>query len=128
MINKLTTKKISIKELSLWDENPRFPDKYFNKNEKELIGYMASKESFELLKLAKEIVDGFDTPPLEKLVVFKSGSKHIVLEGNRRLACYKLLINPKLINAKTKKEKLKKLKSKISIDGGYKIDCIVAVE
>ncbi len=125
MTTKPTIKKISIKDLSLWDENPRFPDRYLHKNEKELIRHLVSKEDYEILDLARKIVDGFYTPPLEKLVVFKTKNENIVLEGNRRLACYKLLINPELIDTKIKKDKLEKLKSQIDITDKHKLECIV---
>ncbi len=125
MTTKPTIKKISIKDLSLWDENPRFPDRYLHKNEKELIRHLVSKKDYKILDLARKIVDGFYTPPLEKLVVFKTKNENIVLEGNRRLACYKLLANPELIDTKIKKEKLYKLNSNIDIDNKYKLECIV---
>ena len=52
MENKFTKKNISIKNLHLWDENARFPDKYFNKTEKELINFFLSKKDFKLSELA----------------------------------------------------------------------------
>ena len=38
--------EVPLKELFLWDENARFPDKYFNKTERELIEYFLSKKNF----------------------------------------------------------------------------------
>lgn len=83
MANKFTKNNISIKNLSLWDENARFPDKYFNKTEKELIEFVFKKD-FKLAELAEEVVSEFDLPQLEKLVVYELNGKNIVLEGNRR--------------------------------------------
>jgi hypothetical protein len=37
--------KILLKNLSLWGDNARFPDKYFNKSAKELIEYFCTKEN-----------------------------------------------------------------------------------
>ena len=31
--------EIPLKDLALWDENARFPDKYFSRSERELINY-----------------------------------------------------------------------------------------
>src|SRR3972149_7747389 len=89
--------KISIKSLLLWDENARFPDKYFSKPEEELIEYFLAKKDFKIKELAEAIVRDFSLPQLEKLAVYDDGSNLIVLEGNRRVTGYKLLANPSLI-------------------------------
>ena len=94
---KFSEKKISIGSLKLWDENARFPDKYYNSDEKELIKYFLSKPNFKLREFIDEIVNDIDLPHLEKIVVWDSTDKLIVLEGNRRLAGYKLLANPDLV-------------------------------
>ena len=44
-------KKIKIKDLILWDENARFPDKYYNSDEKELIKYFVSKPEYKIKQL-----------------------------------------------------------------------------
>ena len=44
-------KKMKISDLILWDENARFPDKYFNSDEKELVRYFLSKSDFKLKQL-----------------------------------------------------------------------------
>jgi len=115
MANKFIKNNISIKNLSLWDENARFPDKYFNKTEKELIEYFISKKDFKLFEFAEEVVSEFDLPQLEKLVIYELNGKNIVLEGNRRLAVYKLLDDPDLASDMRLKNKLNGLKSRIKI-------------
>jgi len=75
MANKFIKSDISIKNLSLWDENARFPDKYFSKSEKELIGYFVSKKNFKINELSEEVVNEFDLPQLEKLVVYELNGK-----------------------------------------------------
>lgn len=126
MKDKFAKDSISIKNLFLWDENARFPDKYFNKTEKELIGYFVSKKNFKINELAEEVVNEFDLPQLEKLVVYAFNGKKIVLEGNRRLAVYKLLNDPKLTDDTKLQTKLAALKSKIKIDGDFKLECLVS--
>ena len=126
MKKKFTKSDISIKNLSLWDENARFPDKYFNKTEKELIEYFVSKKNFKLNELAEEVVNEFDLPQLEKLVVYAFNGKKIVLEGNRRLAVYKLLNDPKLTDDTKLQNKLTGLKSTIKIDYNFKLECLVS--
>ena len=124
-MDKITQDNISISELSLWDQNARFPDTYFNKTEKELIEHFATKKDFKLVELASEIVDEFSWPQLEKLVVYESGGKKIVLEGNRRLAAYKLLNNPELTDDIGLKKKLNDLRAQININNNFKLECLV---
>ncbi|MCK5475397.1 MAG: hypothetical protein KAI71_02345 [Candidatus Pacebacteria bacterium] len=117
--------KMSLEELSLWDENARFPDKYFNKPEEELIEYFCIKKNFKIENLAKEIVKDFDLPQLEKLVIYSTGEQNITLEGNRRLTVYKLLNNPNLAPNNTLKNKFLELKKDIDIDGSFLFDCLM---
>ncbi len=116
---------ISLKNLSLWDENARFPDKYFSKPEEELIKYFCTKESFKIENLAKEIVKDFDLPQLEKLIIYDTDEQLVVLEGNRRLTVYKLLNNPKLAPNDTLKNKFQKLRIEVNIDDNFSFDCLV---
>ena len=104
---------ISIKDLSLWDENARFPDEYFNKTEEELVDYFLSTEKkFKMKKFADAIVKDYDLPQLEKLVVYEYEDKLIVLEGNRRLSIYKSLITPGIVKKKDLKESFYKIERK----------------
>jgi hypothetical protein len=48
-----------IEDLSLWDENARFPQEYFNKSEKELLAYFLKKKEFKIEDLAKEVVNEY---------------------------------------------------------------------
>ncbi len=98
-MKKWKIKKIAIKDLWLWDENPRFPQEYFSKSEEELISYFLTRKDLKIQDFAKEVVNDFDLPQLEKLVVFELNGRNIVLEGNRRLVAYKLLANPSIIKA-----------------------------
>ena len=52
---KWAEEKLSLRELSLWDENARFPDKYFGKSEKELVSYFCAKSNFKILELLKQL-------------------------------------------------------------------------
>ncbi len=125
---KFLEKKIPINKLFLWNENARFPDQYYNSDEKELFKYFLSKPYFKLKEFVDEIVNDIDMPHLEKIVVWDSTDKLIVLEGNRRLAGYKLLANPDLVIDIDKKfySLLVKKKSTINIDNNYLLDCVVS--
>jgi hypothetical protein len=116
---------IPLYELSLWDENARFSDQYFNKTEEELIEYFLSKKNFKIVNLAEEIVKDFDLPQLEKLVAYRFDDKNVILEGNRRLTAYKLLANPLLIKDQNLKKKFIELKNKIEIADTYELECVI---
>jgi len=116
---------ISIKNLILWDKNARFPDKYFNKTDKELVDYFCSKKDFKIIELANEVVKDFDLPQVEKIIVYRFDKNNTVLEGNRRLSVYKLLDNPELINDRRIKDKFLELKNKINIDDTFQLECLV---
>ncbi len=124
--NKWSKENISLKDLSLWDENPRFPDEFFRKPEKDLIKYYLEDEKrFELRKFTKEIVSEFDLPQVEKLTILKKRNKNIVLEGNRRVASYKLLVNPLLAGEQKDIELFKKLKVQVRISSNFKLEANV---
>jgi hypothetical protein len=123
MANKTTN--IAIKDLILWDENARFPDRYFNQDETELINFFISKPDFKIKILIESIVKDFDLPQLEKVVVWNDGEQNIILEGNRRLTAYKILNDSKLVNDKKLQEFIEKEKPKISISENFTLECIV---
>jgi hypothetical protein len=119
------TKFIAIKDLILWDENARFPDKFFNQEETKLIEYFLSKSDFKIKPLLESIIKDFDLPQLEKIVVWNDGEQNIVLEGNRRLTAYKLLNNPSIVTDLKLQEYINKEKTKITISDNYSLECIV---
>jgi hypothetical protein len=119
------TKLIAIKDLTLWDENARFPDNFFNQDEAELINYFLSKQDFKIKSLIESIVKDFDLPQLEKIVVWNDGEQNIVLEGNRRLTAYKLLNNSVLAKDKKIQDFLETQKKKILISDNFSLECIL---
>ena len=119
------SEKIAISDLNLWDENARFPEEYFNKSEKHLISYFLNKKDFKIELLAKEIVDEFDLPQIEKIVVYAHKNKNIILEGNRRVVVYKLLADPSLTNDSNIRTLFTGLNKKISIDNSFKLEALV---
>lgn len=123
--NDFKSNNIAIKDLFLWDENARFPDKYFNKSEKELIEYFTSKKDFKIKELAEAVVKDFDLPQIEKIIVYKHEDRLIVLEGNRRLTVYKLLSDPNLTNDGKLKDFFKRLKTQISVTDNLDLECLI---
>ena len=82
--------------MSLWSENPRFPQTYFGKPESELIDYIVSVPHYKIKSFGKEVVEDFDMPIFEKLAIYNGEGVNVAYEGNRRLTVYKLLVNPDL--------------------------------
>jgi hypothetical protein len=119
------TQNIPIKDLFLWDNNARFPDQYFNTEEKELVQYFLSKPDFKIKELIEEIVKDFDLPQLEKLVVWKDNGRLVVLEGNRRLTGYKLLNKPSMAMERSLITYLEAQKRKISISDAHTLECVI---
>lgn len=128
--NQLKWKKesLAIKDLSLWDENARFPEEYFNKSEKHLIDYFLKKKDFKIEQFAKEIVSEFDLPQLEKIVVYSYKNKHIILEGNRRAVVYKLLSEPTLTNDSNLQSFFHELSKKTKITNSFSLEALVTAD
>ena len=122
--NIFETRNIPIKDLYLWDENPRFPDKYFNSSEEDLIKYFITKKELKIKELAEAIIDEFDLPQIEKVIVYKHQNRLITLEGNRRLVIYKLLNNPGLTSDSILRSFFEKLKLKIDINSSYSLETL----
>jgi len=92
MQKEITYKKTS--DLVLDIDNPRFGELYTGSSkEEDLIEYLLFNESalslVDRLSVTKEFY--IDKP----LLVLKSGTKHVVKDGNRRCAAVKALMNPK---------------------------------
>lgn len=128
MENKWSVEELEIGSLSLWDENSRFPDKYFEKPEQELIDYFLSRDSFKVPLLIEEIANEIDIPQLEKIVVLRTDEGDVVVEGNRRLTAYKILANPELGIANKAYSAFQALSKKLSIDSTFKVEALVTTD
>jgi len=124
----MKTQTLKIRDLLLWDENARFPDKYYNNDEKVLMNYFSNKSEYKIKQLIEAITKDFDLPQLEKLVVWNDEGNFIVLEGNRRITAYKLLVDPEICDNSKLKKFLYEQKEKISIDNDFSIECIVTTD
>lgn len=123
--SKWSKETFALHSLNLWDENARFPDKYFNETEEELIEYFLSKKDFKVLELAKEIVAELNIPQLERIVVLQQGGKNIVLEGNRRLTAYKLIVKPDLAQNESLRVSFEQLNKQAGITDSFELDALV---
>ncbi|WKU03141.1 hypothetical protein [Micromonospora sp. HUAS LYJ1] len=75
-------------------ENPRLPDG--TSSDREAINLLLEDDAEDLVALARDMARSGQTNPAELPIAIKSGSKYLVLEGNRRFAALKLMSDPDL--------------------------------
>ncbi|MEA4927540.1 MAG: ParB N-terminal domain-containing protein [Candidatus Limiplasma sp.] len=93
-------KLIPVEQLEFDTENPRLPTSLHHVNDdRKIFKYMLRDES--LIELMTSIAESgyFDSEPL---LAIKNGDKYTVVEGNRRLAALKLLLDPSLATTRNK--------------------------
>jgi hypothetical protein len=94
--SKWPVQSVAINRLRLDPENPRLATSVKRPTQQELIADLIEHEA--VIDLVRDIArQGFF--PNELLVAIKDGANIIVVEGNRRLAALKLLLNPELAPA-----------------------------
>lgn len=91
--SKWRTQSTAINRLRLDPENPRLATSVKRPTQQELIADLLEHE--DVMELVRDIArQGYF--PNELLVAIRDGANTIVVEGNRRLAALKLLLNPEL--------------------------------
>jgi hypothetical protein len=112
----------NVASLLLDSLNPRIPRGRGIQDQRDLIAELVEHDN--VYDLAKGIAtDGYF--PLEYLIAIETDSKAVVIEGNRRLAALKLLINPDLA-PEAKLKSFKNLSNKIALDTIEKVPTIYA--
>ena len=95
-----TTKRLPVASLLLDTNNPRLTPATANRTQQEIIHYLFQHE--KTLSVAESIArNGYF--PIEPLLAIQDGRQYVVLEGNRRLAALKVLLNPHLLEGALKK-------------------------
>src|SRR4051812_34026952 len=85
----LETFLVPLEELRLDPQNPRLPEEVQDSTQEEILEYLARQATLE--ELARSFVDnGYFAH--EPLLVEKLDDHYVVLEGNRRLAALKILL------------------------------------
>jgi len=118
-------KKISIANLSVNIENPRFE---MVGNQHEAISLMVKSQKRKLLNLAEDLVNyGLNPSELTMVAPHEKEKDYFnVLEGNRRIVALKLLHNPDIIKEqKTFYKKIKDLSLKFRNNPINDIECVV---
>jgi hypothetical protein len=104
------TKKVSVTSLLLDQQNPRLPQSGGALGQRQIIDELVTHDS--VYELAKDITtQGFF--PTEILLGVRDSDQIIIIEGNRRLAALKLLINPELA-PQSYLERFRRLSEKIT--------------
>ena len=105
-----TNKVIPLSDLLVDAENPRLVDNLDNQND--AIRAIASTQNRKLTRLANDILEHGTNPTDLLLVMPIDGTKirHVVLEGNRRLATLKILGNPEMIRGAVDNSTLEQFK------------------
>ena len=87
------TRTVRVGNLLLDPQNTRIPTAHQTDDQRALLHELVAHE--EVLGLAKSIAS-LGLFPSERMVVMPYGRYFLVLEGNRRLAAIRLLLNPEL--------------------------------
>src|SRR6266481_3655065 len=85
------TQSVTVTSLDLDPQNPRLPELGHEASQREITAELLKHEA--VFELAKDI-SKFGFFPTEVLVCIEHQGSLLVVEGNRRLASLKLLLNP----------------------------------
>ncbi|PIJ98220.1 hypothetical protein [Lysinibacillus sphaericus] len=123
-INKYKT--IKLNNILNYDENPRH-DIATNQQDtlKKLIDKVGAQYMFNLTK--DIYINGLIAANVPVVVWDESQKKYIVYEGNRRIACLKILENPSLIEGFNNplKDRIEKMKSENTSNYSTNVQCLV---
>jgi hypothetical protein len=117
------TRKLSVTTLRLDSQNPRLTNQGRSITQPEIINYLIENE--KVIELAKSIISkGYFLN--ESPIVVNEDGKYIVLEGNRRIAACKILINPDLIKSAPRRSTIKKSLETFDLSLIKKVDTIIS--
>lgn len=115
---------IGIAELRVNPENPRMIEEL--ENEDDAINFLLSDIPERMKKLAQDIAEhgAVYDPPL----ICKDGAHWKVFDGNRRVSCVKLLLNPQIANDQAMQRFFEKLASNYKGRIPVKINCRIETD
>ncbi len=102
--------------------NTRIPEERRSEDQRRLLHELLEHEDVKELASSISKLGLF---PNERLIVMGSGRSYIVLEGNRRLAAIKLLLNPELAPTDAQVKYFRKLSAKVNLASLGKLDVAV---
>lgn len=114
---------VKVQALQLDAKNPRIPGGNDSLSPRQLITELVQHD--DVHDLARDIVaDGYN--PVESLIGLEEDGRSIILEGNRRLAALKLLLNPDLAPDATWVGRFKKLSARATPSSIAKVRVLFA--
>jgi hypothetical protein len=118
------SKALSLKagSLNLDAKNARIPPERRSDDQRALLHALLE---FEDVKALAASISKLGLFPNERLIVIADGRRFTVLEGNRRLAAIKLLLNPQLAPTPQLVTYFRRLASKINLTDFGKLDAVV---
>lgn len=122
------TREIALSQLRLDPVNPRLDDG--SQTQREALLAMMHSQGEKLLNLARDIVHA-GLSPLDRFLVLEaedSPDEYVVLEGNRRFAALKLLLNPDLASGTLSVGAVRQLKTLAATQqfrADTVVDCVV---
>lgn len=120
--SKWKTDQMLVTNIYLDPLNPRIPPTDFELDERTLIADLVYHDN--VAELARSIAtNGYF--PTESLIVIKESSKTVVIEGNRRVAALKLLINPEA-GPEDQIVKFRAISNRIDINAIKRVKVIIA--
>lgn len=121
-------RRIALSRLRLDALNPRLDDG--QQSQRETMSAMLRAQSDKLVALARDIVKS-GLSPLDRFLVVDADDEsgdYVVLEGNRRLASLKLLLNPEFADGALGARDLKtirELSASAQVQADSELDCVV---
>lgn len=118
-------KEISPVEIWLDPQNPRLDDEQKGLGQEELLRLMI--DEFKIEELARAVVES-GYCPFDPLVGYEEKGRTIILEGNRRIAALKLLLNPQLAPERLRPRWMELSKLGTAQQGTYQVVSVMVFE
>lgn len=122
MAQRASPRTIKVGSLLLDAKNTRIPPDRRSENQRALLHELVEHEDVRGLAASIAKLSLF---PNERLVVMPTGRRFVVLEGNRRLAAIRLLLNPELAETSTQVRSFRALSATASLSELASVDVAV---
>lgn len=122
MAQETTSRTVKIGNLLLDPRNTRIPPDRRSEDQRALLHELVQHEDVRGLAASIAKLGLF---PNERLLVMAAGRRFVVLEGNRRLAAIKLLLNPELAETASQVRSFRGLSTKASLPDLSSADVVI---
>lgn len=117
-------KNVKVNDIYLDGLNPRLKKVYNVEEQKLILEEILRNQEEKMFTLAKDISEKRKLNPIDKIILLNENNKYIVVEGNRRIAALKMLLDKEIIKEINLKlfNKIKKLDFE---DKLREVECVV---